>query len=95
MLFDLIGDREIFHRDVALALSVAEQLTDTEPKTSRALTGTKSAVTTQSRTVRLPTHAVIQRRSGERPESTLLGHSAQQPVHCSASSVAQRFHMVV
>jgi len=39
MLFDLIGDREIFHRDVALALNVAEQLVATHPESSRALTG--------------------------------------------------------
>jgi len=39
MLFDLIGDREILHRDVALALNVAEQLVATHPESSRALTG--------------------------------------------------------
>jgi hypothetical protein len=39
MLFDLIGDREIFHRDVALALNVAEQPVATHPESSRALTG--------------------------------------------------------
>ncbi len=39
MLFDLIGDREIFHRDVALVLNVAEQLVATHPESSRALTG--------------------------------------------------------
>ena len=39
MLLDLIGDREIFHRDVALVLNVAEQLVATHPESSHALTG--------------------------------------------------------
>jgi hypothetical protein len=42
MPFDLIGDREIFHRDVALTLSVAEQQIATQPKISRAPTGVRN-----------------------------------------------------
>jgi hypothetical protein len=40
-LFDLIDhrDREIFHRNVTLTLSITEQLIAAEPKVSRALTG--------------------------------------------------------
>jgi hypothetical protein len=65
MLFDLIGDREIFHRDVALALNVAEQLVATHPESSVRSPGAKSAVTTRNRTVRLPPHEVIRRQSSE------------------------------
>ena len=43
MLFDLIDhrDREIFHRNVTLTLSIAEQLIAAVPKASRALTGSE------------------------------------------------------
>jgi hypothetical protein len=52
--FDLIGDHDIFHRDVTLALSVAEQLIATVRSP-----GAKSAVTARNRTVRLPPAADI------------------------------------
>jgi hypothetical protein len=39
--FDLIDHREIFHRNVALTLSITEQLIAAEPKVSRAFTGSE------------------------------------------------------
>ncbi|MGA8195253.1 MAG: hypothetical protein WB902_17985 [Acetobacteraceae bacterium] len=70
MPFDFIGDREIFHRDAALALSVAEQLIAIEPKISRAPTG-----------VRNPLSPPKTGRSVCHPSGPLNGNQASDFIH--------------